>query len=137
VRTAVDSSVLLDVLGGDPTFGERSRQALKDAYGAGSLVACDVVWAEVSATFPPDMRPAPILRRLGIEFESLSAEAAESAGRQWRAHRRRGGSRRDRIVADFLIGAHASVQAGSLLSRDRGFFRTYFPELKLVDPSAK
>jgi predicted nucleic acid-binding protein len=127
----------LDVLGGDPVFGDVSRNALKQAYGAGPLVACDVVWAEVSATFPPGMAPTPILRRLGIEFEPISAESAESAGRQWRVHRGRGGSRRGRIVADFLIGAHASVQADSLLSRDRGFFRTYFPELKIVDPSAK
>jgi hypothetical protein len=51
MRTAVDSSVLLDVLGADPRFGARSREALRTAYDAGALVACEVVWAEVRAHF--------------------------------------------------------------------------------------
>lgn len=137
MRTAVDSSVLLDVLAGDPTFGERSRLALKDAYAAGPLIASDIVWAEVSATFPVGGEPGVILRRLGIEFVPLSAEAAEVAGRKWRTYRSRGGARKDRMVADFLIGAHAFLQADLLLTRDRGFFRAYFPDLKVVDPSSK
>ncbi|MFI5181861.1 MAG: type II toxin-antitoxin system VapC family toxin [Thermoanaerobaculia bacterium] len=137
MRTAVDSSVLLDVLGGDPIFGERSRLALKDAYDAGSLIASDVVWAEVSAAVPAGAEPGVIFRRLGIEFEPLSVEAAEVAGRKWRTYRSRGGARKDRMVADFLIGAHASLQAEVLLTRDRGFFRVYFPELKIVDPSSR
>lgn len=45
MKTAVDSSVLLDVLGADPRFGGTSREALRAAYDAGALVACDLVWA--------------------------------------------------------------------------------------------
>ena len=45
MKTAVDSSVLLDVLGADTRFGERSREALRTAYNAGALVACEIVWA--------------------------------------------------------------------------------------------
>jgi hypothetical protein len=35
VKTAVDSSVLLDVLGADPRFGKKSREALRAAYDGG------------------------------------------------------------------------------------------------------
>jgi predicted nucleic acid-binding protein len=125
----------LDVLSGDENFGEASRLALKDAYAEGPLLACDIVWAEVSATFGDDQPGGHILSRLGLEFEPVSIAAAERAGRAWRSYRARRGSRKERMVADFLIGAHALDSADRLLSRDRGFFRSYFPELVLVDPS--
>jgi predicted nucleic acid-binding protein len=135
VRTAVDSSVLLDVLAGDEKFGEVSRLALKSAWAEGPLLACEIVWAEVSATFADDQPSGPILLRLGLQFDPVTKAAAERAGQAWRAYRARKGSRKERMIADFLIGAHAVDSADRLLSRDRGFFRSYFPELVLVDPS--
>jgi predicted nucleic acid-binding protein len=137
LRVAVDSSVLLDVLTGDPDFGPNSREALRRAYDAGALVACDIVWGEVRAHFPEEAAFRSALTTLGVVYESLQQEAAELAGELWRkycmATRRR--RDRDRLVADFLIGAHARVQAEALLSRDRGFFHGHFEGLRLIDPS--
>ncbi len=137
MRTAVDSSVLLDVLGADPTFGERSREALRAAYDAGALVACDVVWAEVRAHFPSEESFREALALLGVQFDPVSAQAAEMAGRLWRESRRTRARASDRVVADFLIGAHARLQADALLTRDRGFYRKYFAKLTVIDPSSK
>ncbi len=134
MKTAVDSSVLLDVLGADPMFGERSRAALRAAYNAGALVACDVVWAEVRAHFVSDEACRAALGLLGVRFDPLSEDAATAAGQLWREHRKRADAR-TRVVADFLVGAHAFLGADALLSRDRGFFRRYFRRLKLIDPS--
>jgi predicted nucleic acid-binding protein len=135
MKTALDSSVLLDVLGGDPTFGEKSRDALRSAYDAGALVACDVVWAEVRAHFPTDEAFSEALNLLGVQFDSISGAAAAAAGRLWRESRRKVSSPRERVVADFLIGAHAQLQADVLLTRDRGFYRKYFAGLRLIDPA--
>lgn len=44
---------------------------------------------------------------------------------------------RDRIVADFLIGAHAKLQSEALLSRDRGFFLGHFKGLHLIDSAER
>jgi predicted nucleic acid-binding protein len=135
---AVDSSVLLDVLGADSRFGEPSREALRAAYDAGALVACEIVWAEVRAHFPDDDDFTEALALLGVRFEPLSPEAAVVAGRFWRESRLGAGRVTDgrvvRVVADFLIGAHALLQAEALLTRDRGFYRRYFHRLRVVDP---
>jgi len=137
VRTAVDSSILLDALGADPVFGEKSREALRAAYDAGALVACEVVWAEVRAHFPTDDAFTDVVHLLGIQFDPISSEAAAGAGRLWRESRKGGRFPRHRVIADFLVGAHARFQADALLSRDRGFYRKYFAQLRLIDPTGR
>jgi hypothetical protein len=39
---------------------------------------------------------------------------------------------RQHIISDFIIGAHAFVFAELLLSRGRGFYKTYFKDLKIA-----
>ena len=139
MRIAVDSSVLLDVLTGDTKFGPASREALRRAYDSGTLVACDVVWGEIRANFADDTDFHSTLAPLGIVYEPMRSEAAELAGKLWRNYcveirRQRD---RDRIVADFLIGAHAKLQSDALLSRDRGFFLSRFKGLRLIDPTER
>jgi predicted nucleic acid-binding protein len=56
------------------------------------------------------------------------------AGQIFRQYRQRGG-KRDRVLADFLIAAHAKTRCSRLLTRDRGFYRSYFPKLTLIEPS--
>jgi predicted nucleic acid-binding protein len=59
---------------------------------------------------------------------------ARTAGATWRQYRRDHG-KRDRLIADFLVGAHAATQCDRLLTRDRGFYRSYFQQLTIVDPA--
>lgn len=133
--TAVDTSVLLDVFGADPTFGSRSREALRSCIAEGRLVACEVVWAEVAAFFSSPAAARKAMERLGADFSPLTLETALEASKSWKLYRKQGGQRA-RVAADFLIGAHALCQADRLLTRDRGFYRSYFKRLTIVDPSS-
>ena len=134
MKTAVDTSVLLDVFGADPTFGKKSRDALREVYDKGALVACDITWAEVRAHFPSDRSFEDAMRLIGVIFDPIGPEAALAAGLLWKERRKRG-AKRDRMVPDFLIGAHALHQADALLSRDRGFYGSYFKDLSTIDPT--
>ena len=133
--TAVDTSVLLDVFKRHVQFGPSSALALKKSLADGAVIACDVVWAEVTAAFPDVASATAALETLGIAFVPLSQSDARRAGEAWRDYRSAGGSR-DRATADFLIAAHAIGRADQLLTRDRGFYRRYFAGLQVLDPSS-
>ena len=133
--TAVDTSVLIDVFGADPRFGATSAHALRLCLNEGAIVACDVVWSETRAAFSGDQAFGDALEALGIGYSAPTAAAATIAGAAWKKYRAAGG-KRDRVMADFLIGAHAAVQCDRLLTRDRGYYKKYFGGLKVIDPSA-
>lgn len=71
VRTAVDSSVLLDVFSGSSEFGTSSREALKAAELEGSLLASEVVWGEVRAHFSSRGAFERAMRELGAGWRGL------------------------------------------------------------------
>jgi predicted nucleic acid-binding protein len=138
--TAIDTNALLDILvprhsGPNDKYCDASVLALENAACEGSLVVCDLVYAELCIHFNTQGECDRFLHGNEIRVEPLSAEAHFLASRVWRAYRKQGGQR-TRILADFPIGAHAHVQASRLLSRDRGFYKKLFPELSLIDPSA-
>ena len=133
--TAVDTNVLLDVFTNDPVFGTRSRGILRACLAEGPLIACEVVWAELFAAFETSDGADRALDAIPVTCVPLGRAAATRVGAAWREYRRAGGPR-DRVIADFLVGAHAVEEADRLLTRDRGFHRLAFAGLEIVDPSA-
>ena len=133
-NTLVDSDVLLDVLTEDPTWFDWSSAAIESHAEHSMLVIEPFIYEEVSIRFerieePEEALPATMFRR-----DALPWEAAFLAGKCFLQYRRRGGAKHSPLP-DFYIGAHAAVAGMTLLSRDEGRYRTYFPSLDILTPA--
>lgn len=128
----IDTNVLMDVLQADATFGPASLAVLERLGAVNSLVINPVIYAEVAAWIESKERLDELLPEELFRCEPIPKEAAFLAGRAFRRYKARGGVK-PRMLADFLIGAHAAVGGHGLVSRDRGYGQ-YF-QIELLDPS--
>lgn len=134
--TLVDSNVLLDVLTEDEIWHGWSSDALAHAAEAGPLYINPIIYAEVSVRFSriEDLEvalPHTDFRRLALPWES-----AFLAGRAF-LDDRRNKETRSSTLRDFFIGAHAAVADLTLLTRDAGRYRTYFPSVDITAPELR
>jgi len=137
MRTAVDSNVLSAIWGRESNARELTER-LAEARRGGSIAICGVVFAEALASPRASERfVREFLATAGVSIDFDLEEAVwVEAGTRYAAYaeRRRvsGGGEPKRLLADFLVGAHALIEANQLISLDRGRYERDFPELKLV-----
>ena len=106
---------------------------LRESRNLGRLVVNAITFSETAAHFQSYREIHGALKIQDTELEDLPWEAAYLAGHLHRQYRRAGGLR-ERVLPDFLIGAHAAVKGYRILTRDASRFRTYFPELEIIAP---
>lgn len=137
MRSAIDTNVIVALWAGEPV-ATRMAALLGEARLAGGLVICGPVHAELRAhpratasfiaKFISDAEIAVDLK-LSPEIWQLTGDAyAAYAERK----RRSAGGEAKRLLVDFIIGAHALLEADRLLTLDHDRYRTAFPDLKLV-----
>lgn len=111
---------------------EWSSEHLVRAADSGSVAINPIIFAECAFGY---VNSADLISDLpvGLELLPLPYEAAFLAGKAFATYRSLGG-KRERILGDFYVGAHAEVSSLTLLTRDAGRYRTYFPNVKLIAP---
>ena len=137
MRTAVNANVVSAIWSQEPA-SVRVATALGRAKNEGGLVAAAAVHAELFAY--PNMTEKLVngfLEATGIdvdfEFARDTWREAELRFARYAARRRRaGGGEQRRLLVDFLIGAHALVQADRLMTLDAKCYQRDFPELKII-----
>lgn len=154
--TAVDTNILLDILIPGEPHSESSKRLLDKHLLGGKLILCEVVFAELAARFPVEQELRLFLTETGMRLVPSNEKSLHIAGMRWAVFARK--SRKDRfscstcgnvfevvcpqcrtvltkrqlVLGDFLIGAHALVHADCLLSRDLGVYKSNFRDLKIV-----
>ncbi len=133
METFVDSSVLLDLFTEDERWLSWSQEQLTRAAQRGAIVLNAIVLAEISPRFPRIETLRSALPSMAI-VEEIPPPAAFLAGHAHAAYRR-AGRKREAVLPDFLIGAHAAVTGRPLLTRDPSRVAAYIPGAKLVAPA--
>lgn len=131
----VDTCVLLDVVTDDPVWSDWSLRQLDAAALGGKLVVNAVIYAELSVGIDRIEAVDAMLGDAGIEMIEMPRGALFLAGKVFKRYRAAGGSR-SAVLPDFFIGSHAAVAGWPLLTRDVRRYRTYFPSLTLIAPTA-
>jgi len=132
MKTALDSSVILDVLTNDAKWADVSAAALQEAMQLGVLIVGECVIAEITPALKPGETEV-FLSDWGIKFIPSTEASAIHAGEMYREYLSRSHQPK-RMLPDFLIAAHAQHHARRLLARDRGYYRDYFSGLELIEP---
>lgn len=133
MATLVDTNVLVDIAVRDPAWLNWSRSAISRAALNEPLIINPVIYAEFSVRYDDIDTVDELLPPSEFRREGLPWEAAFAAGAAFRRYRQAGGSR-ERVLPDFLIGAHAAIRGYSILTRDPKGYRTYFPMVDLISP---
>ncbi len=152
---AIDTNILFDILLPDPKHVQQSLSFLNLYSKKHRLVISEIVYGELASQFQDQDLLLQFLLDTRISLVCSGKEALWEAARAWKKYteNRTRAFRcktcgyaqslvcakcnsaivsRQHILPDFLIGGHALFHAGLLLTRDRGFYKLYFPELQLI-----
>lgn len=136
--TALDTNVVVALWDRDPALSGAAQAALDREQIHGSLVLSAVVFAELMAA---PGRSEGFLNKfceetgINVDFD-LDEPIWRAAGKAFQVYADRRRKQRDsgprRILADFLIGAHAMQRGYPLLTLDSQIYKAAFPALNLV-----
>lgn len=137
MTVALDTNVIVALWDAGEALHPVARKALEAAASREALTISGVVYAElIGAPGRSEVFVDRFCEEAGIAVEwELKEKIWRTAGMAFQAYalrrKRQGGGGPRRLLADFLIGAHAMENGYKLLTLDGGVYRRAFPGLKL------
>ncbi len=155
MTVAVDTNIIFDLLLPDPKHVDQSLEQLNIYSKKHSLVISEIVYGELTSQFHEHEMLLQFFSETSIRLVYSGPDALWAAARASKKYTKSQTQdfqckdcgklqtlnckeckntivSRQHILPDFLIGGHALFHAGFLLTRDRGFYKRYFPELELL-----
>ena len=133
MATLVDTNILVDLAMVSSDWHGWSRRKLLDVFKDGPVLINPIIYSEFSVRYDDVDEVDQPLPQDEFRRENLPWPAAFAAAAAFRLYRRAGGGR-ERILPDFLIGAHAAIRGYRILTRDPAGYRSYFPLVELITP---
>ncbi len=137
MRTAIDTNVISALWSGEPS-ANAMIELLSEARNSGSIAISGVVYAELLAYPKASQKFVDEFlhtTEIQIDFdmgEGAWLEVARRFGKYAERRRRSKGVQVKRLLADFIVGAHALYKADRLITLDSSRYRADFPSLKLL-----
>jgi len=152
MTVAVDTNILFDILLPDPNYKDSSYSLLTRYMRKDYLIISEVVYSELASQFNKKDLLNDFLKDTNIKLVASSSEVLWIAAKAWKKYTEirdksvqcsKCGKKvicncpdcnsiitcQQHIISDFLIAGHALVESDKLITRDRGFYATYFAEL--------
>ena len=129
----IDSCVLLDLFTNDPNWVEWSENILEQYSHTNTLYVNSIVYTETSIGFNKIEELEMAISELDIKVLEIPREALFLTGKTFLKYKKNKGTKNSPLP-DFFIGAHASVSNFDLVTRDIDKYKTYFPQVKLINP---
>ena len=140
MKICVDTTVLIDILRDEfQAYQERFYSALEKNE---ELAAPTVVYAELLPQFRGDLKLLnTFLKEHRLKIEPLDIESVSVAGQRWMKYLKKKSKiqcphcghlldTKEHVLSDFYIGGYALTRCDAIITRDRGIYRKYFPELQ-------
>ena len=137
MTVALDTNVVVALWDATDALHPVARRALEEVSSREALAMCGVVFAELIGA--PGRTEAFVDRfcveaGIAVEWE-LKERIWRRAGRAFQEYatrrKKQRGAEPRRLLADFLIGAHALENGYKLLTLDGGMYKRAFPGLRL------
>lgn len=138
MKTALDSNIISAIVGLEPP-SEALIRRLGHLRLEGALVICGAVYAEIHAI--PRMTPALLSEflndtRIAVEAQTSLEDWGVTGNvfAQYAVRRRKTSDGvAKRLLADFIIGTHATTHCDRLLTLDPTRYKQGFPALTLLE----